>query len=86
MKKVQPYLIGAALAAVVLMTMGQAQAPQGPRWEYVILENRFVNFKPGENQLDGYRLLQDKVMNQLGAEGWELVQTGPGGYLLRRAR
>ena len=89
MKKFKPYLLGAAMAAAVLLVMGQAKAPEeplGPRWEYLILENRWVSFKPLEQRVNGFRVLQDKVMNELGAEGWDLVQTGPGGYLFRRVR
>jgi hypothetical protein len=89
MKKFKPYLLGAAMAAAVLLVMGQAKAPEeplGPRWEYLILENRWVSFKPLEQRVNGFRVLQDKVMNELGAEGWDLVQMGPGGYLFRRAR
>ena len=89
MKKIRPYLIGAAMAVAVLLVMGQAKAPQepqGPRWEYLVLENRWVSFKPLEQRVNGFRVLQDKALNELGAEGWEMVQTGPGGYLFRRAR
>ena len=86
MKKIRPYLIGAAMAAAVLLVMGQAKAPQGPRWEYLVLENRWVSFKPLEQRVNGFRVLQDKALNELGAEGWEMVQTGPGGYWFRRAR
>ena len=77
------------MAAAVLLVMGQAKAPeepQGPRWEYLVLENRWVSFKPLEQRVNGFRVLQDKAMNELGAEGWDLVQTGPGGDLFRRAR
>jgi len=66
------------MAAAVLLVMGQAKAPQepqGPRWEYLVLENRWVSFKPLEQRVNGFR-----------ADGWDLVQTGPGGYLFRRAR
>lgn len=86
MKKLQPYLIGAVLAAAVLLAMGQAQPPKGPQWEYRVLENRWVSFKPVEQRVYNFRVLQDKALNEMGAEGWELVQTGPGGYLLRRLR
>ena len=89
MKKIRPYLIGAVMAAAVLLVMGQAKAPQepqGPRWEYLVLENRWVSFKPLEQRVNGFRVLQDKALNELGAEGWEMVQTGQGGYLFRRAR
>ena len=71
---------------MVLLAMGQAVAPKGPRWEYRVLENRWVSFKPVEQRVYDFRVLQDKALNEMGAEGWELVQTGPGGYLLRRAR
>ena len=77
------------MAAAVLLVMGQAKAPrepQGPRWEYLVLENRWVSFKPLEQRVNGFRVLQDKALNELGAKGWDLVQTGPGGYLFRRAR
>ena len=89
MKKIRPYLIGAVMAAAVLLVMGQAKAPQepqGPHWEYLVLENRWVSFKPLEQRVNGFRVLQDKALNELGAEGWEMVQTGQGGYLFRRAR
>ena len=89
MKKFKPFLLGAAMAVAVLLVMGQAKAPEeppGPRWEYMILENRWVSFKPLEQRVNGFRVLQDKALNELGADGWDLVQTGAGGYLFRRAR
>ena len=87
MKNIRPYLIGAALAAAVLV-MGQAQAPQapkGPRWEYLYVEQRWVKFEPIDPGTIGPRLLQAKLMNELGAEGWDLIQSGTGGYMFRRA-
>ncbi len=84
MKQIRPYLIGAVLAAAVLVVMGQAQAPQGPRWEYLYVEQRWVKFEPINPNTTGPRLLQAKLMNDLGAEGWDLVEAGSGGYLFRR--
>ena len=88
MKNIRPYIIGAALAAVVFVVMGQARAPQavkGPRWEYLYVEQRWMKFVPIDPNADGPRLLQAKLMNDLGAEGWDLLQTGTGGYMVRRA-
>ena len=53
------------MAAAVLLVMGQAKAPeepQGPRWEYLVLENRWVSFKPLEQRVNGFRVLQDKAL------------------------
>jgi hypothetical protein len=88
MEKIRPYLIGAAMAAAVLVVMGQAQVPQaskGPRWEYMYVEQRWMKFQPIDPNADGPRLLRAKLMNELGAEGWDLVQSGTGGYMFRRA-
>ena len=32
----------------------------------------------------GPRLLQAKILNQLGTDGWEMVQAGVGGYVFKR--
>ena len=88
MEKIRPYLIGAAMVAAVWVVMGQAQAPQapkGPRWEYMYVEQRWVKFEPIDPTADGPRLLHAKLMNELGAAGWDLIQSGTGGYMFRRA-
>ncbi|MDE2681333.1 MAG: hypothetical protein OSB29_08220 [Verrucomicrobiota bacterium] len=85
MKNIRPYLIGAAMAAAVLVVMGQAQAPKGPRWEYLYVEQRWVKFEPIDPNANGPQLLQAKLMNELGSEGWDMVQAGTGGYMFRRA-
>lgn len=86
MKNIRPYLIGAAIAAAVLVVMGQAQAPKNPRWEYLYVEQRWVKFEPIDpNDASGPRLLQAKLMNDLGRDGWDMVQAGTGGYMFRRA-
>jgi hypothetical protein len=87
-KQIRPYLIGAAMVAAVWVVMGQAQAPQapkGPRWEYMYVEQRWVKFEPIDPTADGPRLLHAKLMNELGAAGWDLIQSGTGGYMFRRA-
>ena len=84
MKKIRPYLIGAALAAVVFLGMAQAVEPQGKRWEYLYVEQQWVKFEPIDPRNNGPRLVQSKVLNDLGNDGWELVQSGVGGYLFRR--
>ena len=73
------------MAAAVLVVMGQAQAPKNPRWEYLYVEQRWVKFEPIEDNANGPQLLQAKVMNDLGREGWDMVQAGTGGYMFRRA-
>jgi hypothetical protein len=88
MKNIRTYVIGAALAAAVLVVMGQAQAPKaskGPRWEYLYVEQRWVKFEPIDPNANGPQLLQAKLMNDLGREGWDMVQAGTGGYMFRRA-
>ena len=84
MKKIRPYLIGAALAAVVILAMAQAVEPQGKRWQYLYVEQQWVKFEPIDPRNNGPRLVQSKVLNDLGNDGWELVQSGVGGYLFRR--
>ena len=73
------------MAAAVLVVMGQAQAPKEPRWEYLYVEQRWVKFEPIEQTAIGPQLLQAKLMNELGREGWDMVQAGTGGYMFRRA-
>lgn len=84
MKKIRPYLIGAASAAVVILGMAQTVEPQGKRWEYLYVEQQWVKFEPIDLLNNGPRLVQSKVLNDLGNDGWELVQSGVGGYLFRR--
>ena len=84
MKKIRPYLIGAALAAVVILGMAQAVESQGKRWQYLYVEQQWVKFEPIDARNNGPRLVQSKVLNDLGNDGWELVQSGVGGYLFRR--
>ena len=84
MEKIRPYLIGAALAAVVFLGMAQAVEPQGNRWQYLYVEQQWVKFEPIDLRYNGPRLVQSKVLNDLGTDGWELVQSGVGGYLFRR--
>ena len=84
MKTIRPYLIGAALAAVVILGMAQAVEPQGNRWQYLYVEQQWVKFEPIDLRNNGPRLVQSKVLNDLGNDGWELVQSGVGGYLFRR--
>ena len=73
------------MAAAVLVVMGQAQAPKEPRWEYLYVEQRWVKFEPIDPNAIGPQLLQAKLMNELGREGWDMVQAGTGGYMFRRA-
>ncbi len=87
MKNIRPYIIGAALAAAVFVGVGQAQAPKvskGPRWEYLYVEQRWVKFEPIDPTAKGPQLLAAKLMDDLGSEGWEMVQAGTGGYMFRR--
>ena len=86
MKKIRPYLIGAAMAVAVIVTMWQArEQAAGPRWEYLYVEQQWVKFDPVPNQAGGPRLVRSRLLNDLGAEGWELLQAGVGGYLFRRS-
>ena len=86
MKNIRTYLIGAAFGAVVMLMMGQAAQPgKGPRWEYLYVEQRWMKFEPVNLEGNGARLLQAKLMNELGSEGWDVIQAGTGGYLFRRA-
>ena len=73
------------MAAAVLVVMGQGQVPKEPRWEYLYVEQRWVKFEPIDPNADGPRLLQAKLMNDLGRDGWDMVQAGTGGYMFRRA-
>ena len=84
MEKIRPYLIGAALAAVVILGMAQAVEPQDKRWQYLYVEQQWVKFEPIDLRNNGARLVQSKVLNDLGNDGRELVQSGVGGYLFRR--
>ena len=86
MEKIRPYLLGAALTAVVIFGMAQAQAPNGPRWEYLYIEQAGVQFELRDPNAarSGLRLLQAKILNQLGTDGWEMVQAGVGGYVFKR--
>ena len=85
MKKIRPYLIGAALTVVLIVGMAQAQA-RGGRWEYLYVEQQWVKFEPIDPQAEGPRLVHSKVFNELGDKGWEMVQAGVGGYLFKRVR
>ena len=50
------------------------------------MEQRWVKFEPIDpNDASGPRLLQAKLMNDLGRDGWDMVQAGTGGYMFRRA-
>ena len=86
MEKIRPYLLGAGLTAVVIFGMAQAQAPNGPRWEYLYIEQAGVQFELRDPNAarSGRRLLQAKILNQLGTDGWEMVQAGVGGYVFKR--
>ena len=83
-KKIRPYLIGAVLAVVLILGMAQVVNPQGARWQYLYLEQQWVKFEPIDLLNNGPRLVQSKVLNDIGNDGWELVQSGVGGYLFRR--
>ena len=67
MEKIRPYLLGAALTAVVIFGMAQAQPPNGPRWEYLYIEQAGVQFELRDRNAAGRgpRLLQAKLLNQL---------------------
>ena len=82
-EKIRPYLIGAALTAVLVLGMAQAQAG-APRWEYLYIEQAGVQYKQLEQGASGPRLLQSKLLNSLGSDGWEMVQAGVGGYVFKR--
>ena len=84
MNKNRPYLIGAVLAGVVILGMAHAVEPQGKRWQYLYVEQQWVKFEPIDSRSDGPRLVHSKVLNDLGNDGWEMVQSGVGGYLFRR--
>ena len=86
MEKIRPYLVGAVLTAAVILGMAQAQAPNGPRWEYLYIEQAGVRFELRDPNAagNGARLLQAKLLNQLGNDGWEMVQAGVGGYVFKR--
>ena len=86
MEKIRPYLLGAALTAVVIFGMAQAQAPNGPRWEYLYIEQAGgrVELRDPTAAWNGPRLFQAKILNQLGTDGWEMVQAGVGGYVFKR--
>ena len=74
------------MALAVIVTMGQArEQAAGPRWEYLYVEQQWVKFDPVPNQPGGPRLVHSRLLNELGAEGWELLQSGVGGYLFRRS-
>jgi len=83
-KKIRPYLIGAVLAVVLILGMAQAVNPQGARWHYLYLEQQWVKFEEVEDGKVGPRLLHSKILNELGNNGWEIVESGVGGYLFRR--
>jgi len=86
MEKIRPYLIGAALATVLIVGMAQAQA-RGGRWEYLYIEQAGVQYELIDPKAGlGPRLLQSKILNTLGDEGWEMVQAGVGGYVFKRKR
>ena len=86
MEKIRPYLIGAALTAVLVVGMAQAQSGGG-RWEYLYIEQAGVQFELVDPKAGrGPRLLHSKVLNTLGDEGWEMVQAGVGGYVFKRSR
>ena len=89
MEKVRPYLIGAALTAVLVFGVAQEAAGPNtavlPSWEYLYIEQPAVQFE----QIDALdspkpRLLRSKVLNSLGEDGWEMVQAGVGGYMFKR--
>ncbi len=86
MGKIRPYLIGAALTTVLIVGMAQSQA-RGTQWEYLYIEQAGVQYELVDP--DGPprpRLLHSKVLNTLGADGWEMVQAGVGGYVFKRRR
>ena len=86
MEKIRPYLIGAALTAILVVGMAQTQA-RGTRWEYLYIEQAGVQYELIDPKAGpGPRLLQSKILNTLGDEGWEMVQAGAGGYVFKRRR
>lgn len=86
MEKIRPYLVGAVLTAAVILGMAQAQAPNGPRWEYLYIEQAGVQFEMANPvaPAGAPRLLNAKILNNLGNDGWEMVQAGVGGYVFKR--
>ena len=85
MGKIRPYLIGAALTAVLVVGMAQAQT-RGSRWEYLYVEQQWVKYEAIAPGAAGPRLVHSKLFNELGNEGWEMVQAGVGGYVFKRKR
>ena len=85
MEQIRPYLIGAALTVVLIVGMAQAQA-RGDRWEYLYVEQQWVKYEPINPRAEGPNLVHSKVFDELGNDGWEMVQAGVGGYLFKRAR
>ena len=63
MEKIRPYLIGAALTAVMVVGMAQAQAG-GSRWEYLYIEQAGVQYELVDDAKAGRgpRLLHSKRM------------------------
>lgn len=58
-----------------------------PQWEYVVIQETIFPLRPLRitvesedealaNKLQGKSVLE--ILNYMGAEGWELVQVGPG--------
>ena len=89
MEKARPYLIGAALTAVLVFAVAQESAGPNaavlPSWEYLYIEQHSVQFEQIDTSGElKQRLVQSKVLNSLGKDGWEMVQAGVGGYMFKR--
>tara|TARA_Y100000588_G_scaffold327630_1_gene362758 strand:- start:2495 stop:2755 length:261 start_codon:yes stop_codon:yes gene_type:complete len=85
MEKLRPYFVGATLTAVLVFGMAQAKA-RGERWEYLYIEQQWIKYEPINPRAEGPNLVHCKLFNELGDEGWEIVQAGVGGFLFKRSR
>ncbi len=74
-----------ALTVGIILGMAPAVEPRGKRWQYPYEERQWVKFGPINRRDDEPQLVKSKVLNDLGNDGWEMVQTSVGGYLFGRS-